>query len=108
VPVVGGLLFRQVSVGENIQTCGVTLGNIAYCWGSNGEGALGDGTTTNRLRPVRVAGGLRFRNVRAGEAHTCGLTTDYRAYCWGYNGVGALGDGTVINRLAPVAVAGPM
>jgi alpha-tubulin suppressor-like RCC1 family protein len=108
VPVVGGLLFRQVSVGENIHTCGVTLGNIAYCWGYNGEGALGDGTATSRLRPVRVAGGLRFRHVRAGEGHTCGLTTDYRAYCWGYNGVGALGDGTVVNRLAPVAVAGPM
>jgi hypothetical protein len=55
VAVAGGLAFHQVSPnGEH--TCGVTTGNLAYCWGQNGNGELGDGTRTTRRRPTPVAG----------------------------------------------------
>jgi alpha-tubulin suppressor-like RCC1 family protein len=54
-PVVGGLEFRQVEAG-GAHTCGVTTGDRAYCWGWNGEGRLGDGTTTQRSTPVPVGG----------------------------------------------------
>jgi alpha-tubulin suppressor-like RCC1 family protein len=93
VAVLGGLRFRQVSAGED-HTCGITTDYLAYCWGLNYNGQLGDGTTIYRSTPVAVAGGLHFRQASAGHAHTCGLTTDNRAYCWGYNGDGALGNGT--------------
>lgn len=99
------LAFYQVSAGLT-HTCGVTTTNRAYCWGNNGLGQLGDGTTTQRSKPVAVAGALRFRQVSAGDYHTCGVTTDYRAYCWGRNDDGTLGDGTETNRLTPVRVAG--
>ncbi len=100
------LSFRHLSAGFG-RTCGVTTDNLAYCWGSNGQGELGDGTTTRRLTPVPVAGGLRFRQLSAGANHTCGVTTDDRAYCWGDNQFGELGDATSsINSLTPVAVAG--
>jgi alpha-tubulin suppressor-like RCC1 family protein len=101
-----GLSFRQVSAGR-FHTCGVTSGHLAYCWGQNFNGELGDGTTRNdRLTPVAVAGGLRFREVRAGNQHTCGVTTENVAYCWGSNLRGQLGDGTTTDRPIPVAVAG--
>jgi alpha-tubulin suppressor-like RCC1 family protein len=101
------LAFRQVSEG-NQHTCGVTTDNLAYCWGRN-FGSLGDGTTTDRLTPVRVAGGLRFRQVSAGDFHTCGVTTDNRAFCWGRNINGQLGDGSLfVDQLTPVAVAGAL
>jgi alpha-tubulin suppressor-like RCC1 family protein len=34
----------------------VTTGGVAYCWGANNFGALGDGTTNNSMVPVKVAG----------------------------------------------------
>jgi alpha-tubulin suppressor-like RCC1 family protein len=100
------LLFRQVSTGGGAHTCGVTAGSVAYCWGLNSDGQLGDGTTTNHLTPVPVAGGLRFHQVAAGFFQTCGVTTNNMAYCWGRNSDGQLGDGTATNRSLPVPVAG--
>jgi alpha-tubulin suppressor-like RCC1 family protein len=104
--VVSGLSFVQVSAGYN-HTCGVTADSLAYCWGSNFFGQVGDGTQTDRLTPVRVAGFLRFRGVSAGTDFTCGITISYKAYCWGSNSHRSLGDGTTADiRLKPVPVAG--
>jgi alpha-tubulin suppressor-like RCC1 family protein len=54
-PVDGALAVATVSVGREF-ACGVTTDGAAWCWGSNGAGQLGDGTTTFRQTPVRVAG----------------------------------------------------
>jgi len=51
--VAGGLSFAAVS-GGSLHTCGVTAAGAAYCWGDNRHGELGDGTTIDRLTPVRV------------------------------------------------------
>jgi alpha-tubulin suppressor-like RCC1 family protein len=104
--VAGGLQFAQISAGTE-HTCAVTADGKAYCWGSNGLGELGDGTTTGRISPVPVAGGRRFERIRAGDSFTCGLTPAGKAYCWGENRNGALGDGTTASwRTTPVAVVG--
>jgi alpha-tubulin suppressor-like RCC1 family protein len=103
--VVGGLRFRQISGGSE-HTCGVTTDSLAYCWGRNTNGQLGNGTTTDRSTPTPVSGGRKFRQVDAGYSHTCGVTSAKRAYCWGKNDFGQLGDGTTSDRLRPVAVAG--
>jgi alpha-tubulin suppressor-like RCC1 family protein len=55
VAVVGGLSFRQVSAGA-IHSCGLTPDDLAYCWGYNSEGQLGDGTTTTKVTPIAVLG----------------------------------------------------
>jgi alpha-tubulin suppressor-like RCC1 family protein len=100
------LAFYQVSGGGR-HSCGVTTDNRAYCWGSNIWGQLGDGTATDRSRPVATTDGLRFHQISAGYTTTCGVTTDYRAYCWGYNGYAQLGDGTLETfRITPTPVAG--
>jgi alpha-tubulin suppressor-like RCC1 family protein len=39
-------------------SCGVTTGDRAYCWGNNFYRQVGDGTTSDRLIPVAVAGAM--------------------------------------------------
>ena len=102
---VAALAFRQVDLGYQF-TCGVTQDDLAYCWGHNGVGQLGDGTGVNRLVPTLVAGGRRWRHVSTGIAHACGLTTENQIYCWGYNFKGEVGDSTTARRFAPVPIYG--
>ena len=80
--VAGGHKFASLSAG-GAHACGVTTAGIAYCWGENDAGQLGDGGTATSDTPVRVPTAARFRSVSAGFAHTCGLSMDGRAYCWG-------------------------
>jgi alpha-tubulin suppressor-like RCC1 family protein len=96
-------------------SCAISLAGAAYCWGYNGDGALGTGSSTGpdfcglrycskTLAPV--TGGLTFASVRAGLNFACGVTTAGAAYCWGVNTYGQLGDGTTTSSAAPVLVAG--
>jgi alpha-tubulin suppressor-like RCC1 family protein len=65
VQLAGSLRLSEVTAGQD-HACGVTTSNRIYCWGWNGFGQLGDGTTTNRLAPVRVARSVRFTHVDSG------------------------------------------
>jgi alpha-tubulin suppressor-like RCC1 family protein len=105
VPVKGGLEFQSLSAGA-AYTCGITTDRLAYCWGVNNSGELGDGTKTLRLAPVPVAGGRKWRTLSAGYRHTCGVTMGDVAFCWGFNGDGAIGDGTTTTRTKPAKIAG--
>lgn len=93
-------------------TCALTTQGEAYCWGSNINGELGDGTLDADPLPVLhdvpapVAGGLRFQSIDAGSAHTCALSAAGRAYCWGSGYY--LGDGLGDLRTSPVEVSGSL
>jgi alpha-tubulin suppressor-like RCC1 family protein len=45
-----------VTASQGRHTCGVTIDNLAYCWGDNDNGQLGDGTINNHRKPTPVAG----------------------------------------------------
>jgi len=77
------------------QTCALTVAGIAYCWGDNKFGQLGNGTLVSAVSPVPVSGELKFKMLSVGATHTCGLTTSGTAYCWGGNWHGQLGIGTM-------------
>jgi alpha-tubulin suppressor-like RCC1 family protein len=54
---VSGLSTGVTAIGAGaFHTCAVTRNGGAKCWGVNGVGELGDGTTHTRLTPVGVVG----------------------------------------------------
>lgn len=106
VLVVGGLTFKEISAG-NSHTAAITTDGRAYCWGNNlSSGGLGDATIISKSSPVAVVGGLRFRQISAGQTETLGLTEQGIAYGWGLNDTGGIGDGTAVAKSSPVAVVG--
>jgi alpha-tubulin suppressor-like RCC1 family protein len=116
VIVVGGITtWSQLAASDGFSSqhsLGLTSAGIAYAWGYNGRGQLGDGTTTNRFSPITVVGGItNWTKASAGGRHSVGLTSSGILYAWGdntgrENANGQLGDGTTTNRSSPVTVVG--
>jgi alpha-tubulin suppressor-like RCC1 family protein len=73
-----------------------------WAWGSNAQGQLGDGTTTNRSEPTLVSSLSGIVAVAAGSTHSLALATDGTVWAWGSNSSGQLGDGTTTTRYSPV------
>jgi alpha-tubulin suppressor-like RCC1 family protein len=94
--------MRRIA-GGYAYTLAIKTDGSLWAWGSNSSGQLGDGTKTNRLRPISViSGGVSA--VAAHYAHTLAVKTDGSLWAWGYNSDGQLGDGTKRDRVRPVSV----
>jgi alpha-tubulin suppressor-like RCC1 family protein len=103
-PVNSAQLFKKVVRSGGPSNCGLTTSNQAYCWGWNGGGQLGDGSTTQRTSPSLVGGGMTFKTIDGGGANACGIDSSDKLFCWGYNPNGQIGDGTTSNRSSPVPI----
>jgi alpha-tubulin suppressor-like RCC1 family protein len=78
-----------------------------YCWGDNGEGQLGIGTSGTPLPdgPVPTASPTGYVDASVGPSHACGVRTGGRLFCWGLGDAGRLGTGDAASRAEPTEVA---
>jgi alpha-tubulin suppressor-like RCC1 family protein len=87
--------YTNVSAGAQF-TCARATTELAYCWGLNLDGQLGNaenaGFPTANPRPLEVLGGP-FAVVSAFRGHACALTEGEFVVCWGDNSSGQLGRG---------------
>lgn len=92
--------------GVGYHYCAITETGALYCWGANGNGALGIGTTANTSLATLVNSGTQYAAVDPGNAYTCAIKVGGALYCWGLNTSSQLGDGTVANKSVPTLVTG--
>ena len=95
-----------LAAGE-YHACAIRNGGGLKCWGSNGSGELGDGTTFDRPVPVDVLGlNVGVIDAALGRGFTCAVTSAGAVFCWGQNASGQLGDGTQSSKRVPAPVIG--
>jgi len=82
----------MVSAGYR-HTMAIREDGSLWAWGRNTDGRLGDGTTTDRLNPVRIGTSTDWLVVSAGTNHTMAIREDGSLWAWGGNAHGQLGDG---------------
>ena len=103
VPVVTRAV-RSLSLGTK-HTCVMFDNGKVGCWGRNGEGQMGVGTTSDvgdgpgemgtALRYVDLGTGRTATAIAAGSFHTCALLDTGQVRCWGLGAAGQLGQGSI-------------
>jgi len=105
----------SVSVGSR-HSCAVTTSGSVLCWGSQLEGRLGNGLTTNStvVNPVQVTAGVgpndagalsQVVSMASTWSNSCAVTTTSSVFCWGNGQTGRNGNGvTALNQGTPVQV----
>lgn len=89
-------LFNITRLAANHDhACALIKDGKVTCWGANGQGQLGDGTTIHRSQAVPVIGLTgAVTELATGAEHTCTVSNHDTVHCWGNNEAGQLGNGT--------------
>ena len=98
--------WKSISLGA-YYTCGIDENGKLWCWGSNNNGQLGDGTTINSSYPLLITNSQnsKWESISVGYYHTCGIDENGKLWCWGKNNGGQLGNGTIVNSNYPLLIA---
>jgi alpha-tubulin suppressor-like RCC1 family protein len=101
-----GKSIRNMIAGFGYALATMTDGSL-YTWGSNTNGQLGIGNTTNQTTPTLVSNIIASSNNGSvgASAHSIVITTDGRVYSWGLNTVGQMGYGNTNSQNSPVQIS---
>lgn len=102
--------WTDIAAGET-HTCGIYNSKL-YCWGTGGNGELGNGVFANQptKQEVVTSGALAGKTPTSVVAHAYGTcaVADGGGYCWGLGTTRRLGDGTTANSAVPVLATGAL
>lgn len=107
--VLSGKVVSQLSLGSS-HSLVLTSDGMAFAWGMNLRGQLGNGTTTSSSSPVAVdvSGVLASKTITSlagGYTHSLALASDGTVYAWGADEYGMLGNASVaVQSYTAVAV----
>lgn len=93
-----------ISLGSGA-SCALFDEGAPRCWGDNGAGVLGDGSTRSSATPVEASALGPVREIDFGEMHACavrGEEASREVVCWGLGSEGALGPRARRRRYDPV------
>jgi alpha-tubulin suppressor-like RCC1 family protein len=80
---------------------------VAWGWGNNIYGRLGNGTTSSYSSPVSVVGGFTdWAQITTGVGHVLAIRANGTAWGWGFNANGIIGNATTTSYSSPVSVVG--
>jgi alpha-tubulin suppressor-like RCC1 family protein len=102
--VAGGHAFASI-VAALSYTCALGTDSLAYCWGMDIFGSLGNGIPGSTSSPALVAGGHKFGSLAGGSQHMCALDGAGQAWCWGMGVVGQVGPSGGNNATTPIHAA---
>ena len=98
--------ITQITSGA-MHSCALLNSGSVRCWGDNGFGQLGNGTTRDASVPLAVAGITNAVAIDSASTSlsTCAVLATGGVRCWGRNHHGQLGNGTTTDSTTPVAVS---
>ncbi|MCI9389386.1 MAG: hypothetical protein HFH54_06895 [Lachnospiraceae bacterium] len=94
------------AMGGYISIAAITNNGDLYCWGSNGYGQVGNGSTNGQTVPIKVLSNVKSFNfsdadTAFGEVSVAAITNNGDLYCWGSNGCGQAGDENTEKQTRP-------
>lgn len=91
-----GVTYTDI-IGGSVHSMAIGSDGIAYAWGENENGQLGDGSDVDNFLPTPVVTppGVTFTSLGAGVTHSVASGSDGNVYTWGGNRYGQLGNDTI-------------
>ena len=113
----GVTAFNQISTNTNFSCAIAGSGDNAgkvYCWGSGGNGKIGNGGTSDAYVPTSVtmpSGVTAFSQISTNNSFSCAIAGSGdnagKVYCWGSGGNGKIGNGGTSDAYVPTSVTMP-